>query len=203
MERNSSTILIGDIAAITTGVTIRDAAAELQAAGDVRVISASNVEAGPTLNLTGVRYISRNNLPPESLLAPNDLIFRNRGSRFDAVTPPVDSIPSVATSMLVLHVNPNKAVPGYLAWAINVHPIVRNTILTKANVGSTIPSINSSELAEIKIPLPSLKVQHRIATIHDLQARIRHLEQRLHDLGEKYLTAALVRLVERSSAQGD
>lgn len=105
--------------------------------------------------------------------------------------------------MLVLHVDPSKAAPGYLAWVINVNPVVRNTIQSKANVGSTIPSINSSELAEIEIPLPTLQVQHRIATIHELQARVRQLEQRLNDLRDQYLTAALVRLVERSPAQGD
>ncbi|MBV6516370.1 MAG: hypothetical protein HPKKFMNG_02036 [Planctomycetes bacterium] len=203
MKRKAQRAQIGDVAAISTGVTVRDAATQLQPTGEVRVISASNVEAGPTLNLVGVRFILRESVPQDSLLAPNDLIFRNRGSRFEAIAPPDDSIPSVATSMLVLRVDPSKAAPGYLAWAINVHPVVRNTIQTKANVGSTIPSINSSELAEIEIPLPSLKIQHRIATIHELQGRVRQLEQRLNELRDQYLTAALVRLVERSPAQGD
>jgi len=84
----------------------------------------------------------------------------------------------------------DKLNPGYLCFASR-QPEFRSAI-QRIKVGSTQVHIRARELKEIKIPLPPLKEQKRIAAILDKADSLRRKRQQAIDLADDFLRAVFL-----------
>ena len=83
--------------------------------------------------------------------------------------PPENAVAS--TGFAVLRAKSELVLPGYLIWLLRSEPCV-NQMVAMSGKGAY-PSINSSDVECITIPLPPLEVQHQIVTeIEGYQASI-------------------------------
>jgi hypothetical protein len=117
------------------------------------------------------------------LLRPGDVLFMSRGSRNTAAT--VAAVPKrtiVPLSFYVLRPT-NRVDPAYLAWCINQPPV--QAAIASIRTGAGTPIVPRKEFGEIRIPLPSLDVQRRIARLGELMAQERQLARRLSEEVER------------------
>jgi len=123
------------------------------------------------LRITPERDLSR------YMLEPGDILYMSRG----LVTYPVliEQVqePAVApATFFILTPRPN-VVPEYLVWCLEQPPT--EALLTALRTGAGTPTIPRQGFMEIRIPLPDMATQHRIANLWHLQNRENHLQRRL------------------------
>jgi hypothetical protein len=122
-------------------------------------------------------------IPPRDaqryLLKPGDVLFMSRGSRNSAAT--ITAVPKRAIAPLSFYVlrPTNRIDPAYLAWCINQPPV--QAAIASIRTGAGTPIVPRKEFGEIRIPLPPLDVQRRIARLGDLMAQERQLARRLSE----------------------
>jgi restriction endonuclease S subunit len=121
------------------------------------------------------------------LLQPGDILIQSRGQKFPAVV--VDQ-PIFGIAALGLYVvRPNSdALPAYLAWFLN-QPRTRAALRGVAR-GTYIPFLSASDLRDLRIPVPAISTQQRIADIEQLRRQERHLADRLRELTDELVDAA-------------
>jgi len=111
-------------------------------------------------------------------LAPEDLLFVARGSRFHATC--VGELPGPAVCgphLFHLRIKPGRALlPAFLAWQINQAPFQR--ALQRAAEGSSQRSVRRPVLESLPIGLPPMADQERIVEL----ARLAQRELQLQDL---------------------
>jgi len=113
------------------------------------------------------------------VLEPGDILYLSRGS----VTYPVliESIPEptvAPATFFILTPRPN-VVPAYLVWCLE-QPQTEAYLAALRTVAGT-PTIPRKGFMEIKIPLPQIAVQHRIADLWRLQYKERELQRALFE----------------------
>jgi len=112
-------------------------------------------------------------------LAPEDLLFVARGTRFYATC--VGELPGPAVCgphLFHLRVKPGRALlPAFLAWQINQAPFQR--ALRRAAEGSSQLSVRRPVLESLPIGIPSLADQERIVALARLAQRERQLQSLL------------------------
>ncbi|MDO5025312.1 MAG: restriction endonuclease subunit S [Trueperella sp.] len=97
---------------------------------------------------------------------------------------PVDAANLVfSTGFTVLSPKQNEITSRYLYWAIQSDPFVAEA--TRWSNGVSYPAINADDLMRIKLPVPSLDQQRRLATYLDVEtAKIDHLIAKQRELIE-------------------
>jgi restriction endonuclease S subunit len=109
------------------------------------------------------------------VLEPGDILYLSRGS----VTYPVlvESIPEptvAPATFFILTPRPN-VVPAYLIWCLEQPQT--EAYLAALRTGAGTPTIPRKGFMQIKIPLPEIAVQHRIADLWRLQYKERELQR--------------------------
>jgi hypothetical protein len=146
--------------------------------GPVRAVQMKDVDRVHGLDWRGVIRTRLGGRREPDWLAPDDLLFVARGTRFYASC--VGELPGPAVCgphLFHLRVRPGRELlPAFLAWHINQAPFQR--ALRRAAEGSSQLSVRRPVLESLRIDLPSLADQERIVAL----ARLAQREQQLHDL---------------------
>lgn len=111
------------------------------------------------------------------LVRAGDVLFISRGTRNIAVR--IESIPErtiVPLTFYVLRAG-EELDPGYLAWCINQPPV--QAAIAQVRTGGGAPQVPRPALGDIRIPIPLLDVQRKIARLGSLMGRERQLTERL------------------------
>ena len=190
---------LSDLAEVKLGYSVRTRGANLTE-GPVRVIQPRTIEAGPHINLLNCDYTNPDDINPLHFLQANDLVFRTRGSRFEAAIYRHDNVATVAASpLVVVRVKHPGLQPDYLAWYLNNDPETRRHI-DRNTVTRTIPSLKGSVIAAIPVAVPPVEVQNRVLETAALGTQQQELLRRLLILNEKHINAALGEAVRRLNA---
>lgn len=135
--------------------------------------------------------------PSKAILQPGDLILPARGERQDVAyidTPP-DARPLVAASFLhVIRPRRDAVDPGYLAWWLN-QPSVQTRVAAFVR-GSNMPFLPLEETRGIKVTLPSLDTQRRIAELHRLSIQEFDLTTAIREHRQRLIQALALRAVQ-------
>jgi restriction endonuclease S subunit len=118
------------------------------------------------------------------LLQDNDLLFAAKGINNFAVVYHTSIGRAVASSSFIVLRLFDKAtqliLPEYLAWFISHDKKIK--LMHGQQLGTTIPSINMKQLAELEINIPVMDVQDKIVQVQ----RLREQEQKLVEELETY-----------------
>jgi len=166
------------IAHISTGYQHRGKAGE-GAAPTHRLVRISAIgDRCPTLDSARCAPFSPASEVGDALLRPGDVVLATRGERRRAaLVAESNGAPLVASEQVAILRAAPEVEPRYLAWALNSPACQRQ--LDALSRGSNIPFVASSDLGELRIPLPPIETQRRLAALAGLVERERDLAQRL------------------------
>lgn len=104
-------------------------------------------------------------------LREGDLVFRSRGDRNTAhvISPRLAGRVVPLLPLMILEPDPERVLPGFLAWAIN-RPAAQRYFDREAQ-GSRMRMITRPMLETLPIPLPDLTTQRKMIALHDLAER--------------------------------
>lgn len=166
-------IKLGQLATLRSGVTVRNRVID-DPKGKYHLIQFRDIDRA-TYSITGSTPMDGSAYANKHLLQEGDLLFTAKGAYNNAFLFRNQYPNALAASIFtVIRVVPQLILPGYLAWYIN-SPAAQHA-LERLKGGSAIPSINSKDLRDLPIPLPSLDKQRSIAELVDLLER----EEALH-----------------------
>ena len=106
-------------------------------------------------------------------VSDGDVLVTNMGTVGRACAVPAGTQRSIISSHLIkVSLNRSRADPNYLCWMLNYSPVVVAQIRAKSH-GAIMAGFNSSLLKSLRIPLPPLAEQKRIAGILDAADALR------------------------------
>jgi len=127
------------------------------------------------------------------LLQHNDLLFAAKGLNNFAVVYHTRIGKAVASSsFIVLRLFENAKqfiLPEYLAWFISHDKKVK--LMHGQQLGTTIPSINMKQLAELEINIPPFEIQDKIVRVQRLREHEQKLAQELETYKDKKIQLLL------------
>jgi hypothetical protein len=177
MQHGETYSLLGDIAAIRTGVTFKNSIEELDA-GNLHILLPRDIVDGQLRDNPPMIDQRQVNGLDTHLLNPGDILLANKGTKF-SVFLYQDSPPrAVATSsFFVISPKPKILIPEFLYWYLN-QPLAKAHLQDKSS-GSTIPSITKGIVGKLQIPQLPIRQQKWLVEILSHAERERQLLRQL------------------------
>ncbi len=197
---NASMMTIENCAQVQAGFSVKSALAH-EPDGTHQVIMSKHLTPGEpyryedehALRITPARSVDNYRL------VPGDILFMSRGVGNYAVL--LEDIPdnSIASlTFFIIKAKPNID-PGYLVWCLNQQPFQAQLNATRTGAGT--PMIPRAIFNELRIPLPPLEEQCRIARLGNLlgqEQRLLRQLQKTTQLRQKLIGSQLLRDLRRS-----
>lgn len=192
------TVKLSELVELHTGYQLRDTV-DPDPEGKIKFIQIRDLDretSQANLNSSDTITIEKSIDYEKYRLQEQDAIFLSKGSKPGAFLVPETEkwsdkgyhvIPM--SHFLVLRCNPKRVIPSYLVWVLNqkfMEPTIKS-----AMKGSGIPFISRVDIAEFKIPLPTLEVQKRISELYELRNRERILVRKREDLVDQLVQHVL------------
>jgi restriction endonuclease S subunit len=134
-----------------------------------------------------------NNKLEKHLLKEGDLLFAAKGLNNFAVIYHTSIGKAVASSSFIIikikEQEKKYIQPDYLAWFISHNKQIK--LMHEQQLGTTIPSISTKQLAELEIDIPPIEVQKKIVAIHQLREKEKQLTTRIEDWKDKQIQLLL------------
>lgn len=161
-----------------------------------RIVRMVDLYRGDTVNVNSLDRVEYPHLPANDyLLNEGDLLLNRTSLKRQGVGKAalVPNLPEpVYFDCSIIRIRPNKlkVYPRYLLYALN-GPAVRPQIMRGAKT-ATITTISQPDISSLRIPLPPLPEQRRIAAILDKADAIRRKRQEAIPLMEEFLRSAFL-----------
>jgi len=139
-----------------------------------------------------IRIEPNESISDDLFLRSDDVLFPNRGTRTTALVYRLD-LPRtlVGAQFFVLRTDAERVLPEYLAWFLRTEEAAR--YFAGLRKGTYVKIIQRSDLAEMEMPVPPLKVQQKIVETGNLALRERILGENLASLRWKLANRQLVK----------
>lgn len=158
---------IRDVCEIQTGLTVKSKL-EVDPINGVNVVRLQDIGKSGNIRIKSLIKARVNDDSSRYKVEVGDVVFRSRGTWTTAAYVPNQLVSHAVAIMpvLILRPNPELITSRYLAWAIN-KPESQEHLRQRIR-NSTIPMVPVSELANLKITLPDVDTQRKIAHIATL-----------------------------------
>jgi len=190
---------ISSIADIRMGATLRgrDATRPVPS-GSFRLIRIGDISQDGTLLKDGfLRIEPGQSVSDEQVLRSGDVIFPNRGIRTTAFVYRLGGPRTiVGAQFFILRPEVAKVVPEFLAWFLRTEQSA--DYFAGRRKGTYVQIIEKSDLSELEIQLPPLKVQQNIVVAAEMAVTERKLSERLASLNWKLTNEKLARTAQRA-----
>jgi len=183
------------LASIHNGIPLRERVV-YRPGGAVRIVQMRDLDPELGLNFATLTPTDLAGVRDEAWLQAGDLLFSGKGSRFFAVALGGAPRQTVASPHLaILRIKDRTLLaPEYLAWVINGE--AAQAYLKGSATGAVVQYVPRHSLSQLAVPLPSMEIQQRIATVAAAWRREKELTEQLTTLKGRWLNAALARLAE-------
>lgn len=166
---------LGDIASIQMGYPFRSRIKH-DVGGTFAVVQMKDIDDANLLHLEEAVRVSLPEIKAHHLIKQGDLVFRSRG-RTNSVALVSTDIGSAVLAAPMLLIRPQKVLPSYLLWYINL-PSVQATLATQAE-GTSVRMISKGALETLEIPIPTRRKQQLIVEVSELAAQEQGLLQQI------------------------
>jgi restriction endonuclease S subunit len=191
---------LSSIAEILMGATFRGRdATRPDPKGSYHLIRIGDISKDGEFRSTDfVRLEPKEPLNEKFFLRSGDVLFPNRGTRTTALAYRLDNPRTIAgAQFFILRVDLARAWPEYVAWFLRSDDAARH--FESRRKGTYIQTIQRRDVAELKIPLPSLETQRTIAKVAKLGVSERELSDRITNLKNLLLDEHLLRAAKSAS----
>jgi restriction endonuclease S subunit len=140
--------------------------------------------------------IDMHTLKEQHFAKKRDLVFRSRGQvNTSAVILDNPGNAVIAAPLLRIRItDPEKVLPEYLNWYISQADAQR--YLTSMQAGTSVNMIRSTQLEQMPVHLPALKMQKNIVELAALSARERMILNTLAEKRGRYISTLLMQLAK-------
>ncbi len=187
--------LLGSIAEIRMGVTLRGRdATRPDPNGKYRLIRIGDISQDGQLADAELPRIEPNEpINNDLLLKTGDVLFANRGTRNTTHAFSLQHTNVIAgAQFFVLQPDPLQVMPEYLAWFLRTEDSA--AYFASRRKGTLVQVLQRRDLAELPIPVPSVKLQFRIVQLAELARSERQVSERLTELKWRALNLQLTGL---------
>ena len=126
-------------------------------------------------------------------LRTNDVLITTRGNIGTAGIVPADfEDANINAQLVLLRCEGDKIDPHYLIWVFSLPEIHEQ--LNNLTTGTALQQLPVGNLYKLKIPLPPLTEQKRIASLLARADRLRQLRRTAHDLGDALLQSVFLEM---------
>jgi hypothetical protein len=176
----NSNLRLGDIALIRPGLPFRTRI-ESEADGEVAVIQARDLRDDGNVSVEGAaRLRSLPGSPKDGFLKPHDVLLQPRGTRFPVAKFEPTVFPAVAAApIFTLRADTSRVLPEFLV-AVLMSPATQ-AALHQSAVGTYVPQVPRQAIENLRIELPDLPSQVKLADLARLARREREMMGRLRD----------------------
>ena len=190
-----------DLAEIRTGYPFRSGVDRVREGG-CWLVQAGNID-GQAGGLTGEpTRIARPGRFLEHVLHEGDVLMIARGPRNDAATFTWAGGEAVAAShVMILRTEGRLASPDYLTWFLNL-PATQAKIRAMRSE-SSVPFVAVEVLGRLRVPMPSIAVQNRIAGVRKLSMREQILLQRIRERRRALIDGLLQEAVRAETGEAE
>jgi restriction endonuclease S subunit len=185
-----------DIADIRSGYPFRRGI-EASKDGKYRIVQIKDVAGVGELDEHELVRTDIDDVRPDQLVRPGDVLFGSRGSRKHALA--VRKVPeNTVFSYQVFAIKMGHAVvPEYLSWYINQQSAQR--YIEENSMGSYVTTISKKTLGDMEIAVPPVKVQERIVGIARLFEKEKTLVGKIEELRTLLIEASLLAVTNREA----
>ncbi|AFV24449.1 hypothetical protein Mpsy_2245 [Methanolobus psychrophilus R15] len=149
-----------------------------------------------SVDCSGLMKIDMYPLKEQHFARKGDLVFRSRGQvNTSAVIRDNPGKAVIAAPLLMIRIKNNENVlPEYLNWYISQEDAQR--YLTSMQAGTSVNMIRSTQLEQMPVHLPSLKMQKNIVELVALSTREQMILSALAEKRRKYISTLLMQLAK-------
>ena len=169
--------------------------------GNIKVVQLKDVDDIFGLNGEKLVSVKLDKVSEDIVLRKGDVLFKSKNLNHTASVFDADLAgPAVPTAhFFIVRPTMEGILPGYLAWFMNQRPAQR--YFETVSAGSTVPIVNKKGLENLKIPIPSIRLQEEATEMHQLFLQEKSLVMKLMDRRESLITEALLKAVETYPAR--
>ncbi len=177
MTSKGGTKKLSSLVGIRSGYPFRSKVKHAASGWDYYVLQLKDVQKDHHINLDHVTQVKMPDETPQTL-KPGEILLRARGGYFYSGLFTAD-IPNVIAAGQFFVLTPKAGIvdPSYLCWYLN-QPDAQ-LYLERNDTGSNISMINKRTVSELPVPLPSMAIQHKIASIHEGWLKEKRLTEQL------------------------
>lgn len=178
-----------EVAEIKQGYQFRKKA-DFISDGEFKVLQMLDVVNNSSFSYLNLQEIKSDKALQKHCLKKNDIVFCTRGMNNYNIL--IDkNYPNLITvsQFLVIRPFPELVNPAYLSWFLNQPETI--AYLNAHRLTSTVPLINKKALEDLKIELPPLSLQHKIAEINTLRTKEKELTTKIESKKEKMINQIL------------
>lgn len=175
---------LNNLAEIKSGYTFRERVVSVEN-GDVFVIQPKDLSDFSYSKMARINLFKNMR---KHLLEKGDVLLSNRGN-FWAITYD-GKYPAIGSGgFFIIQVNNNRILPEYLSLFLN-SDLAQRTFL-RLQESMTIPALTRTQIADIEIPIPSIKNQQKLIEFERLQKKEYNLIESLLSLKKQRLNAII------------
>jgi restriction endonuclease S subunit len=169
--------------------------------GNIKVVQLKDVDDTFGLNRGKLVSVKLDKVSEDILLRKGDVLFKSKSlnhtaSVFDADLPG----PAVPTAhFFIVRPSMEGILPAYLAWFMNQRPAQQ--YFETVSAGSSVPIVNKKGLENLKIPIPSIRLQEETLEMYRLFLQEKSLMMKLMERRESLITGALLKAAEKYPAR--
>lgn len=193
-------VLLQDIADIRTGRSFRGRI-EPVLEGTYHVLQIKDVDEDGFVSAEHLLRTDLQDVNPSHVLHKGDVLFIARATRRMAVV--VDQeLPNIVFGSQFLVCEPKESIePAYLAWYINQRPAQR--YLEENATGTNVRIVTKEAFGRLPITVPPLATQRKIAEVHFLSLREKHLLEKIRTKRDQLIELALLESIHPYEEEGD
>jgi hypothetical protein len=187
---------LSEVAHILPGIPFRSRI-ESHSEGVLAVVQARDLGVDGTVKLGSAIRIGEFPETFRAHLKAGDILLQPRGMRFPAARFEPSAIPAIAAAPLtILRADTSRLVPEFLL-ALLMSPMTQ-AIFRQAAVGTHVPQVPRQAIADLRIDLPDIPGQIRLADLARLGQREAELMDRLRDARARFFDLAVKEVAKKS-----
>jgi restriction endonuclease S subunit len=196
----SPEVILSEVVDIKLGQTFRGKAEAIDNNNNIKLIQIKDIKEGEISSLSNLSYANLDLVKLKVRLQYGDLLLPLRGSRNEAALFKVSETGTVVTTtnqVAILRPKTIQVRQHFLLWYFNSG--IGALALDSIKTGTTVPSINSKELANLKLFMPNIEVQDKIINLYSNWSSQKDVLKSLEDTGEELLNKLCLNLISNKS----
>lgn len=202
MKAKNKTAKLSEVCEIRSGHSFRGKIQHTPEAWDYYVLQQRDVQKDCYIDYSHAFKVKLSDPKPPQTLKQGDILLRSRGGYYYSGLFNGDMNNIIAAGQLFI-LSPNTDIidPAYLCWYLN-QPVAQQ-YFDKNDSGSNIPMINKRTISDLKVKLPSLETQHKIAHIHQTWLKEKKLTEQLLNNREQMLRGMCQQFISKDFMNPD
>lgn len=178
-------VALGDISRIGLGQTFRGKAESSGHTDGAKLIQIKDISEGFFGDTDSLPFANVELTKLKVRLTKGDILLPVRGARLEAMSykPSTESVATTTNQVAVISVNQEIAAPEFILWYLNSE--LGRATMSRISSGSTVASIKLSDLTSLRLPLPKMPEQQRIADIYTNRLRQNLTLRKMISVGTK------------------